>query len=53
MLCRRGGMQKSGTIGYDGDVKYQVTSVWKDKRFGVIRVKTPGAETRTVPRLRC
>ena len=40
-------------IGYDGDVEYQVTSVWKDKRFGVIRVTTPGTDPRILPRLSC
>ena len=26
---------------YDGDVKVEVTPVWEDMRFGVIRAKTP------------
>ena len=45
-------MVASDTTGHDGDVEDGVTSVRKDMRFGVIRAKTPGADPRTVQRLR-
>ena len=41
---------RSDAIGYDGDVKVEVTPVWEDMRFGSIRAKIPGADPKTAPR---